>query len=194
LVYLPYSAGSYNFTAAAEPNPKAGGGAHGLGQTKGMTLKTPQPVWGGEGVGRGGLQARDPKTNTIKWVKPGRGGATSGGTVTTATNLLIQPLNGNLYVYKADTGDEILALPVTGNGVSPITYMAGNEQYIGFPAGSNFLAFKLGGTAAMPPAPAGGGKGGPGGFGGGKGKGGPPPPPAPPKAEPQGELHGADQK
>ena len=29
LVYLPYSAGSYTFVAAAEPDPKAGGGAHG---------------------------------------------------------------------------------------------------------------------------------------------------------------------
>ena len=75
LVYLPYSAGTYTFNAAAEPDPKAGGGAHGLGRGGQDKKTTPMPIWGPENLGRGGLQARDPKTNTIKWVKPGRGSA-----------------------------------------------------------------------------------------------------------------------
>ena len=193
LVYLPYSAGTYNFVAAAEPNPNAGGGAHGLGQAGQKPRTTPMPIWGPtqEQVGRGGLQARDPKTNTIKWVKQGRGGATGGGTMTTATNLLFQTAGGALYAYKADTGEELLALQHNLNGPAPpITYMIDNTQYVGFATGSHFLSFKVGGTATLPtpPAPA-GGKGGP---GGGKGKGGPPP--AAPKVEPPQELHGADGK
>ena len=79
LVYLTYSAGSYTFNAAKEPDPKAGGGAHGLGRGGQDKKSTPMPIWGPDAatVGRGGLQARDPKTNTIKWVKQGRGSATS---------------------------------------------------------------------------------------------------------------------
>lgn len=182
LVYLPYSAGSYNFTAAAEPNPKAGGGAHGLGQAGTRAKATPQPVWGPDNVGRGGLQARDPKTNTIKWVKTGRGGATGGGTITTASNLVFQVAGNSIYAYKADTGDELLALPFNlGGPAPPITYLVDGTQYIGFATGTQFMALKVGGTAKMPdPPPAGGG------FG--KGKGAPkaaPPPPPPPT-----ELHG----
>ncbi len=188
LVYLPYSAGSYTFTAAAEPDPKAGGGAHGLGRG-GQNRTTPMPIWGPDNVGRGGMQARDPKTNQIKWVKEGRGGSTGGGTMTTAGNLLFQVAGTTLYAYKADTGDELLALPFNLRGAAaPITYMVDNTQYIGFAAGTRFMALKVGGTAKMPEAPAGGG------FG--RGRGGPPPaPPAPPPPPAAGtELHGQDKQ
>jgi len=189
LVYLPYSAGNYTFTAAAAPDPKAGGGAHGLGRG-GQNKQTPMPIWGPDNVGRGGLQARDPKTNQIKWVKQGRGGSTGGGTMTTASNLVFQVAGNTLYAYKADTGDELLALPFNlGGPAPPITYMIDNTQYVGFATGTQFLAMKVGGTATMPVAPAGG-------FG--KGKGGapkaapvPPPPPPPP---PPAELHGQDKQ
>jgi PQQ-dependent dehydrogenase (methanol/ethanol family) len=184
LVYLPYSAGSYNFTAAKEPDPKAGGGAHGLGRA-GAVKQTPMPIWGPDNVGRGGLQARDPKTNQIKWVKPGRGGSTGGGTLTTASNLLFQVAGNTLYAYKADTGDELLALPFNlGGPAPPITYMVGDTQYVGFATGTQFMAMKVGGTAKMPEAPAGG-------FG--RGRGGPKGPPAPPPPPADG-LHGQDGK
>jgi PQQ-dependent dehydrogenase (methanol/ethanol family) len=184
LVYLPYSAGSYNFTAAAEPDPKAGGGAHGLGRA-GQTKQTPMPIWGPDNVGRGGLQARDPKTNTIKWVKTGRGGATGGGTMTTASNLLFQVAGNSLYAYKADTGEELLALPHNlGSPAPPVTYLVDGTQYIGFATGTQFLAMKVGGTATMPVAP----------VGAGKGKGAPKGPPPPPPPPPPTELHGPDGK
>jgi glucose dehydrogenase len=181
LVYLPYSAGSYTFNAAKEPDPRAGGGAHGLGRGGQDKKSTPMPIWGPDNVGRGGLQARDPKTNTIKWVKQGRGSSTGGGTVTTASNLLFQVVGTTLYAYKADTGDELLALPINvGGAAAPITYMADGTQYVGFATGTRFMALKVGGTAEMPPPP-------PPGFGRGAGKGGPPPaapkpPPPPPEA------------
>jgi PQQ-dependent dehydrogenase (methanol/ethanol family) len=171
LVYLPYSAGSYTFTAAAEPNPNAGGGAHGVGGRGATERVTPMPIWGPDNVGRGGLQARDPRTNQIKWVKTGRGGATGGGTMTTASNLVLQVAGTSLYAYKADTGDELLALPFNvGGAAPPITFMVDGTQYIGFATGTQFLALKVGGTAPMPAAPAGGGgRGGAGGRGAGAG-------------------------
>ena len=140
------------------------------------------PIWGPDAatVGRGGLQARDPKTNTIKWVKQGRGSGSTGGTMTTASNLVFQTAGNTLYAYKADTGDELLALPFNvPGGAPPITYMVDNTQYVGFATGTQFMAMKVGGTAAMPPAPP------PPQFGrGGKGapKGPPAPPPPPPEA------------
>jgi glucose dehydrogenase len=45
LVYLPYSAGSYIFRAAVAPDPKAGGGAHGLGRGGQDKRTTPMPIW-----------------------------------------------------------------------------------------------------------------------------------------------------
>jgi PQQ-dependent dehydrogenase (methanol/ethanol family) len=160
LVYLPYSAGSYTFTAAAEPDVNAGGGAHGLGRG-GANRTTPMPIWGPDNVGRGGLQARDPRTNDIVWVKQGRGGAIGGGTMTTASNLVFQVAGTSLYAYKADTGDELLALPFNlGGGAPPITYMVDDTQYIGFATASQFMALRVGGTANMPEAPAGRGRGG----------------------------------
>jgi quinohemoprotein ethanol dehydrogenase len=186
LVYLPYSAGSYSFTAAEAPNPNAGGGAHGVGGRGATERVTPMPIWGPDNVGRGGLQARDPKTNQIKWVKMGRGGSTGGGTMTTASNLVFQVAGTSLYAYKADTGDELLALPFNvGGAAPPITYMVDGTQYIAFATGTQFMALKVGGTAPMPAAPAGGGgRGGAGGRGAG---GGAPatPPPAPTPNPPQ---------
>jgi glucose dehydrogenase len=145
------------------------------------------PIWGPDNVGRGGLQARDPKTNQIKWVKTGRGGSTGGGTLTTASNLLFQVAGNTLYAYKADTGDELLALPFNlGGPAPPITYVVDNTQYIGFATGTQFLAMKVGGTAKMPDPPAGGG------FG--KGKGAPKAAPLPPPPPPPAELHGNDKQ
>jgi quinohemoprotein ethanol dehydrogenase len=183
LVYLPYSAGSYTFNAAAEPDPHAGGGAHGLGRGGQDKRTTPMPIWGPGNVGRGGLQARDPKTNQIQWVKPGRGSSIGGGTLTTASNLLFQVAGNMLYAYKADTGDELLALPFTPRGPAPpITYMVDNTQYIGFATSTHFLALKVDGTAKMPEVPAFGG------FGRGRGARGGAPAPAP--ANGGQELHG----
>src|SRR4030095_15647355 len=85
-------------------------------------------------------------------------GATGGGTMTTASNLLFQVAGNTLYAYKADTGDELLALPFNlGGGAPPITYMVDGTQYVGFATGTQFMAMKVGGTAQMPAAPAGGG-------------------------------------
>jgi hypothetical protein len=91
---------------------------------------------------------------------------------------VFQTAGNTLYAYKADTGEELLALPFNvPGGAPPITYMVDNTQYIGFATGTQFMAMKVGGTAQMPPAPP------PGQFGRGAGKGAPKGPPPPPPAE-----------
>jgi hypothetical protein len=101
--------------------------------------------------------------------------------MTTASNLVFQVAGNSLYAYKADSGDELLALPFNlGGGAPPITYMVDGTQYVGFATGSQFLALKVGGTAKMPDAPAGRG-----GRGGGRGPAAAPgTPPAVPAAPP----------
>ena len=147
------------------------------------------PIWGPDNVGRGGLQARDPKTNQIKWVKVGRGGNIGGGTMTTAGNLLFQTAGNSLYAYKADTGEELLALPALAGIAPPITYMIDNTQYVGFATRTHFFALKAGGTEKFPDAPPA-----PAGFGRGGGKGAPKAPPTPPPANDGKELHGTDKQ
>jgi hypothetical protein len=104
---------------------------------------------------RGGiLTAWDPATQTERWWAAG-GGQTGGGTLSTASNLVIQSLNnGRLRAYTADKGQQLLdiAMPVTSGTGAPMTFMLDGKQYIAV----------LGGTG-------GGGRGGAGGRGGGRG-------------------------
>jgi hypothetical protein len=124
-------------------------------------------------------------------VKQGRGASTGGGTMTTAGNLVFQVAGTSLYAYKADTGEEMLALPFNlGGPAPPITYMVDDVQYIGFATGTQFLAMKVGGTAKMPEPP-------PRNLGPGRGapKGGTPAPPPPAAPAPAGtELHGQEKQ
>jgi len=204
LVYLPASYGTYTFLAADEVT-EAPGGHHGLSFARGGTPVTPSPIIGPEPpppsqppVGFPGavLEARDPVTQKIVWQKPG-GGASGGGTLTTAGNLVLQVLgDGRLRAYSADKGEQLLELRTNKFGAGPpITYMIDGKQFVAFLAGAGRTAltagptdakvdnppmlfvFEVGGTAALPPAPV-----------GGRGPSGAAPPPAPPAA-PATELH-----
>ncbi len=101
---------------------------------------------------------------------------------------MFQVAGTSFYAYKADTGDELLALPFNvPGGAPPITYMVDGTQYVGFATGTRFMALKVGGTEKMPdPPPARGG------FG--RGRGGPPPTAAPPPPPPTDAPHGPDAK
>jgi hypothetical protein len=171
LVYVPIASdGSFSFIASATPYAATPGRQNfGMGSTRGagVTLASP-PVHGpvrknpdGADVRGGILSAWDPATQTEKWFALG-GGNTSGGTLSTASNLVIQTLtNGRLKAFTADKGELLLdmALPLPGGFGSPITYMLDGKQYIAFAGGTTGAA-------------AGGGRGGPGGGGGGGGRGG----------------------
>ena len=101
----------------------------------------------------------------------------NGGTLATAGNLVFQGTGrGTLAAYRASDGERLFEAR-TGTGVvaPPITYRAGGEQYVAVLAGfggglalasadpppdtlatgnaGHVLAWKLGGTAALPEAP-----------------------------------------
>jgi hypothetical protein len=123
----------------------------------------------------GVLIAWDPVTQKERWRKEG-GGSQGGGTLTTATNLLLQVLpDGRLIVYSADTGEKLHELNTglrLGMG-PPTTYMVDGKQYITLIGGR--------GVVVPPPAPAGGAAAAAGGAGG---RGAPPAdtgPPSPPR-------------
>jgi quinohemoprotein ethanol dehydrogenase len=189
LVYLPASQGNYMFLAADEVVGYPYGHP-GIAFAKPGTQPRVPPIIGPEPLAgtRGVLEAWDPVNQKLVWRQPG-GGASGGGTVTTASNLVFQVVNdGRLLAYSADKGEKLLEIKTNRNGAAPpITYMVDGKQYVAFLAGTGrppqatgptdakvdgppmLFAFEIGGTAALPPPPVGGR----GGFGAA-----PPPPPA----------------
>jgi quinohemoprotein ethanol dehydrogenase len=95
---------------------------------------------------RGGiLSAWDPATQKERWFALG-GGQSGGGTVSLASNLVIQTLgNGHLKAFTADKGEPLLdiTLPLTSGVGPPMTYMLDGKQYIAVFAGTG--AFGRGG-------------------------------------------------
>jgi quinohemoprotein ethanol dehydrogenase len=158
--------------AAPDPDPNA-------------TPPTPfvPPIVGPADGQRGGvLIAWDPAKQTERWRKEG-GGASGGGTVTTASNLVLQVVpDGRLIVYSADKGEKLHEIS-TGLRVGmgpPITYMVDGKQYVTVLGGR--------GVVVPPPVAAGGaaapGTGAPGGApdaGRGGGPAAEPAPTTPPK-------------
>jgi len=121
------------------------------------------------------LVAWDPLRQRAAWRVPHRA-AYSGGTLATAGNLVFQgSSDGRLVAYRATDGEKLWELPVgTGIMAAPITYQLGGDQYVAIAAGwgsgfalsagpaaleagvqgaGRMLAFKLGASEAMPPAP-----------------------------------------
>src|SRR5262249_42419145 len=102
--------------------------------------------------------AWDPATQKERWFALG-GGQTGGGTLSLASNLVIQTLsNGRMKAFTADKGEQLLdmMLPLTAGVGPPMTFMLEGKQYIAVMAGTG--AFGRGG----------------GGGGGGGGRGAPP--------------------
>ena len=110
------------------------------------------------------LLAWDPVNRKVAWTQ--RQASGSGGTLTTAGNLVFQGTSGQkLSALRADTGEIIWSTPTLGNVVpGPISYSIDGVQYIaaissastGFAAavGTNrLLVYRLGGTVTLPPSP-----------------------------------------
>lgn len=123
---------------------------------------------------RGYLKAWDPRLKKTVW-EIEQPAFWNGGVLTTAGNLLFQGTgDGRFVAYAADSGRILYALPTRiGIVAAPITYQVDGEQYVAVMAGYGgvgavsggdprtmasgryendgyVLAFKLGGTAAMP--------------------------------------------
>jgi hypothetical protein len=173
LVYVPIAAeNTFSFVAAEGYAPTPGSQNFGLnlgGARGGVPMATPPPHGpdrknpDGSKVRGGILSAWDPATQKEVWFALG-GGQSGGGTLSLASNLVIQTMgNGRLKAFTADKGEQLLdmALPVTGGVGPPMTYMLDGKQYIAV----------LGGTGAQGRGGPGGGRGGP---AGGPGRGAPP--------------------
>ena len=106
---------------------------------------------------RGGiLSAWDPVAQKERWFAPG-GGQSGGGTLSLASNLVIQTLNtGRIKAFTADKGEVLLdiALPLSSGVGPPMTYMHDGKQYIALMAGTGASRF-----GAPPAAATGAGRG-----------------------------------
>ena len=106
----------------------------------------------------------DPVARKPRWrfVDPSGGG--DGGTLSTAGNLMFAGGGERQFIaYNAETGERIWHFTAqTGIAAGPISYEIDGEQYVAVAAGrglqpyyqpnySRLLAFKLGGSAQLPP-------------------------------------------
>jgi hypothetical protein len=177
LIYVPIAVeNTFSFVASEGYDPTPGSQNFGLnlaGARGGVPMATP-PAHGPERKNpdgtkvRGGiLTAWDPATQKERWFAPG-GGQSGGGTLSLASNLVIQTLgNGRLKAFTADKGEPLLdiALPVNAGVGPPMTFMLDGKQYIAV----------MGGTGVQARGGPGGGRGGQGGgAAGGPGRGAPP--------------------
>ena len=171
LVYIPSFYMSFPYQAQATYRPGSTGYVRPPGETKVIgPLIGPEPPPGGA---RGGLQAWDPVQQKLRWNLAG-GGGIGGGTTTTAGNLVFQVINdGRFRAISADKGEILYEVQTNRTGMAPpITYEVDGTQYVAFGGGLGrpaatvgpndapvdrapmLFVFKLGGTAALPPAPA----------------------------------------
>jgi len=145
-------------------------------QTSSIGWNLAVDVAGTPGAKKGYLLAWDPVKQREVW-RSDYIGPWNGGILTTAGKLVIQgDAAGNLNAYRADTGEKLWSLSVQSPIMAaPVSYEVNGEQYIAVLSGfgsafslqagkvaaqsgnirniSRVLAFKVGGTAALPPAP-----------------------------------------
>ncbi len=121
---------------------------------------------------KGYVVAWNPVTNSEAW-RIDLQGPWNGSVLTTAGNLLFQgAADGRFVAYSADKGRRLWDMPIeTGAVAAPISYSVDGEQYIAVSAGwagslpivgggysaihdspTRILAFKLGGSARLPPS------------------------------------------
>jgi hypothetical protein len=157
LVYVPIAAeNTFSFVASEGYAPTPGNQNFGLnlGAARGGTPMASPPPHGpdrknpdGSKVRGGILSAWDPATQKERWFAVG-GGQSGGGTVSLASNLVIQTLlNGHLKAFTADKGEQLLdiTMPLTSGVGPPMTYMLDGKQYIAVMAGTGSFGFGRGG-------------------------------------------------
>lgn len=151
LIYVPIAVeNTFSFVASEGYSPTPGAQNFGLnlGAARGGTpMKTPPPHGpdrknaDGSKVRGGILSAWDPATGKERWFAPG-GGQSGGGTLSLASNLVIQTLsNGHVKAFTADKGEPLLdvQLPLTSGTGPPMTFMDNGKQYIAVFAGTGSL-------------------------------------------------------
>ncbi len=164
LVYVPIAVeNTFSFVAAKSYAPTPGSQNFGLnlgGARGGVPMATPPPHGperknpDGTKVRGGILSAWDPATQKERWFALG-GGQSGGGTVSLASNLVVQTLaNGRLKAFTADKGEPLLdiALPVSSGVGPPMTYMLDGKQYIAVMGGTGAQGRGRGPAPARGPA------------------------------------------
>jgi quinohemoprotein ethanol dehydrogenase len=149
LVYVPIAAeNTFSFVAAETYAPTPGSQNFGLNlggaRGGGIPMASPPPHGpdrknpDGSKVRGGILSAWDPATQKERWFALG-GGQSGGGTLSLASNLVIQTLgNGHMKAFTADKGEQLLdmALPLSSGVGPPMTYMLDGKQYIAVMGGT----------------------------------------------------------
>ena len=162
LVYIPAMIGNYPMVAQREDdNPM--GQKLSISMVKGFAMYD-QPG-APKRMNAGALLAWDPVNQREAWQVPFEGGR-GGGTMSTASGLVFQgnSKNQEFAAYRASNGEKLWSMPVqTGIVAGAVTYEVDGEQYVAVAAGarlggnyyapnySRVLAFKIGGTASLPP-------------------------------------------
>jgi alcohol dehydrogenase (cytochrome c)/quinohemoprotein ethanol dehydrogenase len=114
---------------------------------------------------RGAFMGWDPVARKPAWRSVDPQNGIDGGSLATAGDLVFAGGGqGEFIAYRADTGERLWSFTAqTGVAAGPVSYEVDGEQYIAVTAGrglqpyyqpnySRLLAFKLGGTAVLPPA------------------------------------------
>jgi alcohol dehydrogenase (cytochrome c)/quinohemoprotein ethanol dehydrogenase len=178
LVYIPsQDAGFPYFDGSQGYDPTALGFNTGVDFNAAAMPQIPEVKEQIKGTVKGFLLAWDPVAQEEVW-KVEHAGPSNGGILATAGNLVFQgTAAGEVLAFSADTGRRLWSAPAqTGVIAAPVTYEADGEQYVAVAAGwggiwglapgelgllsgrlgnkSRILAFKLGGTAQLPPASA----------------------------------------
>jgi PQQ-dependent dehydrogenase (methanol/ethanol family) len=147
LIYVPIAVeNTFSFVSSDTYAPTPGRQNFGLNTAaRGRVPMSTPPPHGpdrrnpdGSKVRGGILSAWDPATQTERWFAPG-GGQSGGGTLSLATNVVIQTMqNGRLKAFTADKGELLLdtPLPVSGGVGPPMTFMLDGKQYIAVMGGT----------------------------------------------------------
>jgi quinohemoprotein ethanol dehydrogenase len=146
--------------------------AAGTAATPASAPAAPEPLAliGPDGPTGNVLYAWDPIARKERWRAAGAGaGPFSGGSLSTAGNLVFSSVNNRLLAYRADTGEKLLDLDLHVSQMGPpISFIIDGKQYVtvsggpegggGFGSGApgaprrpaNMLVLTLDGNASLP--------------------------------------------
>ncbi|MDH5346187.1 MAG: PQQ-binding-like beta-propeller repeat protein, partial [Gammaproteobacteria bacterium] len=177
LVYIPIQDAAFPYIEDQSFNPTTLGFNVGVDFNAGSMPQVPEIKAQILSSVKGYLVAWDPVAQEQAW-RVEYPGPSNGGVLTTAGNLVVQgTAGGDVVAYRADTGAKLWSSHVqTGVLAGPVSFEVDGQQYIAVAAGwggiwslapgeiglisgrlgnkSRVLAFKLGGSAALPPATA----------------------------------------
>ena len=87
------------------------------------------------------IAAYNPATGKLAWVTE-LPGATNGGNLVTAGDVVFQAIGRQFYAFDATTGDTLaqLAMQITTSS-TPLTYQAGGKQFVAIASGGSVVAF-----------------------------------------------------